>query len=649
MASVTRDSELASQTNSGTAPATGAKPQPVAVEIPVTVNGARTISGSDKREPFSETTTTVLVFGSGAVIRMSVVVGPGQLLFVTNEKSKKEVVCQVVKSKQNGNGAGYVELRFTEAAADFWGVQSTGTSVAPSAPASGGAVPGKTLEQKLAEAKNAAPSAAAASSQQSGKPHPAVVSKEAAVPPATMPAAAANTSAAAPVAPAPAPAIPPKVPTLSEFLTKGTNGLELKAADRLPAQNGEPVNGAKSGAPVQQPQQLPPATPSPENGNAPGLGAALAARQNPAPGALTFDLGAEEVKIPSWLEPLARNSAGPETKSSESGANETPAAAFWETSGNEEKSQPLIDALPAAESGNEEAVHTLAGQGRAPNFGSSLSLGSGAENAEKSSGKGWKIGLGIVVLLLAAAAVWYWYTTQPSKVSANENSEALRVENAPAPAPNANLSLQTEAVKPWASNSPAESALEPLAVSSRTVSGATGTSRGPDAVASTSRTAAAPEVPAEPAAKKPALGDVRLAAPVVTRPSAQDGSVTGPSFSLSGAPAGNPSGLSMLNSGEKEPAAPLPVGGDVKPARLLSSVPPVYPQLARTQRISGDVTIDALIDARGKVSTMRVVSGPILLHQAAMEAVKQWKYQPAMLNDQPTAMHLTVTVQFRLQ
>src|SRR6266850_5779919 len=71
------------------------KQQPVALEVPVTINGARTVEGSDKREPFSETTKTVLVFGNGAVIRLSSSVAPGQLLFLTNEKTKREVVCQV--------------------------------------------------------------------------------------------------------------------------------------------------------------------------------------------------------------------------------------------------------------------------------------------------------------------------------------------------------------------------------------------------------------------------------------------------------------------------------------------------------------------------------------------------------------------------
>src|SRR5438067_6016406 len=102
---------------------TAIKQQPVALEVPVTVNGARTVDGSDKREPFSETTKTVLVIGNGAVIRLSSSVAPGQLLFLTNEKTKKEVVCQVVKSKNYRSLSGYVELEFTESVVGFWGMR----------------------------------------------------------------------------------------------------------------------------------------------------------------------------------------------------------------------------------------------------------------------------------------------------------------------------------------------------------------------------------------------------------------------------------------------------------------------------------------------------------------------------------------------
>src|SRR6516165_11909404 len=114
---------------------TAVRPQPVAMEIPVTVNGARTVEGSDKRAPFSESTKTVLIFNQGAVIRIATPVAAGQLVFLTNEKSKKEVVCQVVKSKPGGGpGAGYIELQFTEPAVGFWGLRFPAAPGAPAAP-----------------------------------------------------------------------------------------------------------------------------------------------------------------------------------------------------------------------------------------------------------------------------------------------------------------------------------------------------------------------------------------------------------------------------------------------------------------------------------------------------------------------------------
>jgi protein TonB len=128
--------------------------------------------------------------------------------------------------------------------------------------------------------------------------------------------------------------------------------------------------------------------------------------------------------------------------------------------------------------------------------------------------------------------------------------------------------------------------------------------------------------------------------------SAQGGEAA-PSIDASQPSSGAPFTLSAAHS--KEPTAPLPIGGDVVSAKLLKSVPPVYPSAARSQRVGGEVKIDALIDVSGNVSTMKVISGPALLHQAAMSALKQWKYEPAKLDGNPTPMHLTVIVQFRLQ
>src|SRR5580765_5351109 len=142
MAPIAKEPEVLSPATSaaGSSSPSSAKTQPAAAEISVTVNGARTVEGSAKREPFSETTQTVLVFANGAVIRLSSSVAPGQLLFLTNEKTKKEVVCQVVKSKNYRNVSGYVELEFTESVLGFWGMRFPADRIAPQAPVSSATV-----------------------------------------------------------------------------------------------------------------------------------------------------------------------------------------------------------------------------------------------------------------------------------------------------------------------------------------------------------------------------------------------------------------------------------------------------------------------------------------------------------------------------
>jgi len=114
----------------------------------------------------------------------------------------------------------------------------------------------------------------------------------------------------------------------------------------------------------------------------------------------------------------------------------------------------------------------------------------------------------------------------------------------------------------------------------------------------------------------------------------------------------NVDGLSSgLVAAGQRPGFPMPPvsGGEVKAAHMISSVSPAYPQLARNQHISGDVRINALIDAEGRVSGMEVVSGPVLLREAATSALRQWKYQPATLDGKPVPMHVMVTIQFRME
>ena len=104
----------------------------LAREIRVKATGARVGNVSEERDLFAENTTTVLVFEKGAVIRLAAAVTPGQLLFLTNEESKREVVTQVVRKRAFRPTECYVELEFTEGVPRFWGMEfSAATALLP--------------------------------------------------------------------------------------------------------------------------------------------------------------------------------------------------------------------------------------------------------------------------------------------------------------------------------------------------------------------------------------------------------------------------------------------------------------------------------------------------------------------------------------
>ena len=82
--------------------------------------------------------------------------------------------------------------------------------------------------------------------------------------------------------------------------------------------------------------------------------------------------------------------------------------------------------------------------------------------------------------------------------------------------------------------------------------------------------------------------------------------------------------------------------------RRVRDVPPVYPELAKQMRVQGVVRLDIVIDKQGHVSDIKVVSGHPLLIPAALDAVKQWEYDPTLLNGQPVEIVTQVSVPFVL-
>ena len=697
---------------------TASRPQPVALEVPVTVNGARTVEGSDKREPFSETTKTVLVFGNGAVIRLGSPVSAGQLLFLTNEKTKKEVVCQVVKSKNYRNVSGYVELEFTESVVGFWGMRFPSDRIAPHAPAPSATAPPPDKNIAVAAVTPAPnpvsppvvapknPEVQPVHVQADAKPTPQAPSTEI-TPVIPAPSKPAPSSIPTTVRPLPPVATTPAIPAIPAASIPAS--LPSSAASLLSAPEMQPaLTASKRQAPTAPPENKPaptslaaenssedlrlqatrlqeqlssmlfsaapstkPEPPMPDFDAKTATGAPpkvveiiksdppqvkTAPPSRPLPPPIKSSLDTEEVKIPSWLEPLARNAAAPVTTPEHGEREKSKHGA--EISTHEEHSVEPLAAVGM------ESVPEI----QLPIFGSSLPLeerAAGREHSSGSSRKGLWIGA-IAAILLAAGGAWYLlYPSNPARSTSTPISPKASAPTNGAPPQRTEARPEEHAASRntlTERETPSDVITSPR--SGLPVSNSKDASQSVPETRENTRSSAA-TIPAaiterishpvaQPEPKKPELGEVHLASPTLSRPETQQADqVVAPTISAGNTNAstdGIASGLAAGNGDQPAaPKVPAPIGGDVKSALLVSQVAPIYPALARNQHVSGDVVIDALIDASGRVTTMKVISGPTLLHQAAKDALRQWKYQPASLDGKPVPMHLTVTLQFRMQ
>jgi protein TonB len=95
-------------------------------------------------------------------------------------------------------------------------------------------------------------------------------------------------------------------------------------------------------------------------------------------------------------------------------------------------------------------------------------------------------------------------------------------------------------------------------------------------------------------------------------------------------------------------SGPVRVGGDVRPPTKLVHVSPTYPAIALASRVSGVVILEATIGEDGRVRELRVLRSYPLLDQAAIDAVRQWRYTPTLLNGRPVSVLMSVTVAFSI-
>lgn len=94
---------------------------------------------------------------------------------------------------------------------------------------------------------------------------------------------------------------------------------------------------------------------------------------------------------------------------------------------------------------------------------------------------------------------------------------------------------------------------------------------------------------------------------------------------------------------------PIPVGGLIRAPRKIVEVAPIYPVIARSARVEGMVILEAVINEQGVVERVRVLRSKALLDEAAIAAVRQWRYTPTLLNGAPVSVLMTITINFTLE
>ncbi len=108
---------------------------------------------------------------------------------------------------------------------------------------------------------------------------------------------------------------------------------------------------------------------------------------------------------------------------------------------------------------------------------------------------------------------------------------------------------------------------------------------------------------------------------------------------------------SFFNNAPKvQAAAPkkLNISAGVAVGLLVQKTMPTYPPIAKAARVQGTVVLQAVISRQGTIQDLHVISGPAMLQQAALDAVRQWRYRPYLLNNEPVEVETTVNVIFTL-
>jgi protein TonB len=296
----------------------------------------------------------------------------------------------------------------------------------------------------------------------------------------------------------------------------------------------------------------------------------------------------------------------------------------------------------------------------APSFTFGGAVGTGAES--RGGGKKALLGVAAAVLLAAAAYGTWMHWGHPNETVSAPGAVAAQPATTPATVPQA-----APRSAPVAASSPAstESTPETSAASQKIASSKTSADK--QTTASLGKTPAHPSkdvsevISSKPSASTPATkapATKEDAEPIMikgglSKPAAK-AAVTNdaPALSITNiAPPANTGAMAKLMDSSSVPTPVLQklnVSQGVSRGLLVKQVQPIYPASALRMHVEGSVQLLATLSKTGDISTVKVLSGDKQLAQAALTAVKQWKYKPYLLNGEPVEIQTEVTVNFKL-
>jgi len=574
------------------------RPDPVPLDVGVAITGTRA-EADGGRQLFSEETKTVLVFRDGAVVRLAAPVSLGQLIFLTNKNSSVEVVCQVVQTRAAAGAAPYVELKFTEEKPDFWGVEFPATGTTAPELHKLEHVEAATLAQRE-PASNVAPH----------KEEVDQLKKEVETLRKHLLGAKPGAAAAA----------PPGAESRSSLTNENDRNETISSGAKA-----QVLPGPNVGAEACLRRQAPtPSAPVREIASGPAQGGQTAPPSGPTAAATkTNEVGAssggQQPSVAQPVQPAQVQAQAPLMPTASESDKQEPARAFVGMALPLSKGpahDPDEDLLPKPELDFSKIPGAGQGTLGQPGTPAKASLRPPRTVALR---KVAAPALAVLGLVLAVAAwvekpwTYFGIGRKPVATVAVKNTKPVaplaKAVGAPASAPVPVAKAQPAAPKPVevkpAADVPAASAVAPAPAVEKERATSEAETRGEEPVA------------AQPAVAKPRATKAR-------NESAAGGGVSGDAGAHENAVNDTP----------------------VLPAKLVKPVNPVYPPDAMVNFITGDVRAEVEVKPDGHVGDVKVLSGPKPLRDAAVDALRQYQYEPATQGGKAVASKVTVTVKF---